>query len=736
MRPPTPATLHRALRVTIATTGAVLLARYGLHNTAMAPFAGLSAIALSGLADYAGPLPKRVRAYLVTIGLGVVIVTLGTLVSGAAWASAAMVFAVGFSVSMGAVFGGYAIAGSMGVILLMIVASGIPGTAAQIPDRLAGLLIGGALSTIVAVVVFPDRLRQDYRHRVAAALRAVAACAASLTGAGDGAARRSVGRAATTAVHEASAGLARAVERPVGPFTEDLALAALNYGTQRVGRVLPRLHPPQSTDRGEQALLHAVSAALGQSASAVDDGAAAPDVAGLAAAVQAYDADRHRRLAALVTAGRAEEFEPASRRAYLLRYQATATTAIADAAATLVIGPHPGSAVGGPLSTVASGAIGPLVAWRHRLGTNLRPGSVLLENSLRLGFALAAAVLVTRVTGLQHGFWVVFATLSTMRTTVRAIGNSLLQAVAGTAIGAAVAGALILTVGPHAGWYALVMPIVLFVGFLAAGYGLLAMQASFTVVIAVLFAQVTPVGWDIGLIRLQDVVTGALVGVLIGVVAWPRGAAAVLRRDVADLIASGGTFAVETALHLVGAASDPDPRAVRGAARRVGDTFAQYLTEHPHAHRRTEWVDEIVGWGHRLWYSSEAMTAVAAQVPHLGVCPVLVDALVEHAHRLGPHYVATADALRHRSAPPPATAPTGLSRQSLACLEDFRGSTDATALAGVVDLFAVRSWLVSLDDELVRVRDLIAGLVRAPSPGTPVTGPERIRSAYRALIHS
>ncbi len=727
MSPPTPATLHRALRVTLATTASVLLARYGLHNAAMAPFAGLSAIALCGLADYAGPLHRRVRAYLVTIGLGVVIVTVGTLVSGAAWASAVMVFLVGFGVSMGAVFGGYAIAGSLAVILLMIVASGIPGTAAQIPDRLAGLLLGGALSTIAAMVVFPDRLRQDYRHRVATALRAVSACAVSLTATGDGEARASERRAATAAVADARADLARAVERPVGPFTDDLALAALNYGTQRVGHVLPRLPPPPSTDRGEQELLHALGTALGESASAVDDRAQAPDVAGLSAAVRAYDADRHRRLAGLVTAGRVDEFEPASRRAYLLRYQATATTAIADAAATLVVGPHRGSAVGGPLSTVASGAIGPLVAWRHRLVTNLRPESVLLQNSLRLGFALAAAVLVTRVTGLQHGFWVVFATLSTMRTTVRAIGNSLLQAVAGTAIGAAVAGALILTVGPHAAWYALVMPIVLFVGFLAAGYGLLAMQASFTVVIAVLFAQVTPVGWDIGLIRLQDVVTGALVGVLIGVVAWPRGAAAVLRRDVADLIARGGAFAVDTTLHLLDAAARPDPRAVRGAARRVGDTFAQYLTEHPHSHRRTEWVDELVGWGHRLWYSSEALTAVAAQVPRLDVCPALVDALAEHARRLRPGYVATAEALRNRSAPPPAAAPTGLGRQGLACLGDFRGSTDDTALTGVVDLFTVRSWLVSLADELVRVRDLVARLDRSPSPDAPVTGPEPIQ---------
>ncbi len=726
MRPPPPATVHKALRVALATSIAVLISRYAIGNVIMAPFAGLSSIALSGLADYGGPLPRRVRAYLVTLALAVVIVVIGTEVSRVTWATALVVFVVGVVVSMGAIFGGYAIAGSMAVILLVIVSSGIPGTTAQIPDRLAGLLLGGALSTIAAVVVFPDRLRQDYRHRVAAALRSVAACADSIAGAADQDERSAVRRSATVSVRDARADLAAAVERPVGPFTEDLALAALNYGTQRVGMVLPALTPSPPTDHGEQALLHALAGALADSAAAVDTGATPPDMARLTTAVTTYDADRHRRLAALVAAGRVEQFEPESRRAYLLRYQATATTAIADAATTLVVGAHAGSAVGGPLSQVASGAIGPLVAWRHRLRTNLRPNSVLLQNSLRLGIALAGAVLVTRLADLQHGFWVVFATLSTMRTTVRAIGNSLLQAVGGTAIGAAVAGALILTVGPHTDWYALVMPVVIFVGFLAGGYGLLGMQASFTVVIAVLFAQLTPVAWNIGLIRLQDVVTGALVGVLIGVVAWPRGAAAVLRRDVADLISSGGAFATGTARHLLGVAPRPEEHAVLGAARRVEDTFAQYLTEHPRSHRRTEWVDDLVGWGHRLWYSSDALTAVAGHVTRRGLCPVFVTGLAEHAGRLGPRYEATADALRRRTAPPPTEAPTNLSRRGLGCLADFRGSTDQAALTGVVDLFTLRSWLVSMEDELVQVHDLVARLGSPPvPPAVPVSRSDR-----------
>lgn len=84
------------------------------------------------------------------------------------------------------------------------------------------------------------------------------------------------------------------------------------------------------------------------------------------------------------------------------------------------------------------------------------------------------------------------------------------------------AGVLVIGVDPMV--YAIILPIVMIVGF-AAGplLGLGWSQALFTLVITLVFAQVTPVSWRLAEARVLDVVVGAVIGVLIGLFAWPRG---------------------------------------------------------------------------------------------------------------------------------------------------------------------------------------------------------------------
>ena len=66
----------------------------------------------------------------------------------------------------------------------------------------------------------------------------------------------------------------------------------------------------------------------------------------------------------------------------------------------------------------------------------------------------------------------------------------------------------------------------------------LAGQAGFTLVIIVLFNLLGPAGWQIGITRLVDVVAGAAAGLLIGTVAWPRGATTAISGAAADLFES------------------------------------------------------------------------------------------------------------------------------------------------------------------------------------------------------
>ena len=208
-----------------------------------------------------------------------------------------------------------------------------------------------------------------------------------------------------------------------------------------------------------------------------------------------------------------------------------------------------------------SGAVGVLT--RH---ASIR--SVWFLNSLRGSLALAAAVLVADVSGVQHGFWVVLGTLSVLRTNAASTESTALRALGGTVIGFVVGALLILGIGTStpALWAAL--PIAIAVAAYAPGtlpftFG----QAAFTVVIVVLFNLLAPAGWRVGLLRIQDVAIGCLVSLVVGVLFWPRGAASVVGDDLADAFRGGAAYLSQSVDWALGTRPGRRTRA-RGGHRR------------------------------------------------------------------------------------------------------------------------------------------------------------------------
>ena len=59
-----------------------------------------------------------------------------------------------------------------------------------------------------------------------------------------------------------------------------------------------------------------------------------------------------------------------------------------------------------------------------------------------------------------------------------------------------------------------------------------AAQAAFTMMVLIAFNLIAPTGWQVGLIRVEDVLVGALVGVMVSVLLWPRGATASASRAI------------------------------------------------------------------------------------------------------------------------------------------------------------------------------------------------------------
>jgi uncharacterized membrane protein YccC len=207
---------------------------------------------------------------------------------------------------------------------------------------------------------------------------------------------------------------------------------------------------------------------------------------------------------------------------------------------------------------------------------------VWFRSSARGAVALAAAVAVADVLDVQHGFWVVLGTLSVLRTNAAATGATVLRALAGTVIGFAVGAALVLAIGstPTALWVAL--PIAVLVAAYAPGTAPFAVgQAAFTITVIVLYNLLVPAGWRVGLVRVQDVVLGCAVSLVVGLLFWPRGASAVVGDDLADAFRAGAAYltqAVDWSLGLRQEAPDTAVAAV-AAGIRLDDALRLFLSE-------------------------------------------------------------------------------------------------------------------------------------------------------------
>ena len=98
---------------------------------------------------------------------------------------------------------------------------------------------------------------------------------------------------------------------------------------------------------------------------------------------------------------------------------------------------------------------------------------------------------------------------------------------------------------------------------LGLGWG----QALFTLVIALVFAQVSPVDWTLAADRLLDVAVGAAIGLATGLLAWPRGGSGELHRAAGDLPRCHSSGRPGDGRRLARGAR-PGDRAARGARRR------------------------------------------------------------------------------------------------------------------------------------------------------------------------
>jgi hypothetical protein len=202
---------------------------------------------------------------------------------------------------------------------------------------------------------------------------------------------------------------------------------------------------------------------------------------------------------------------------------------------------------------------------------------------------LALAVFVASESGVQHSFWVVLGTLSVLRSNALSTGQTAVSSLSGTLAGFVVGAALLAVIGTNATLLWFLLPVaILFAGVAPAALSFAAGQAGFTLTLVFLFNIIQPAGWRVGLLRVEDIALGCSVSLFVGLLFWPRGARASLRRALASAntesaayLASAVEFGMSRCDRSATSAAAPLEDAYRAAAssRRLDDAFRNYLSE-------------------------------------------------------------------------------------------------------------------------------------------------------------
>ncbi|SME90984.1 FUSC family protein [Streptomyces sp. Amel2xC10] len=575
--------VHRSLRVTLTASAGFYTFLYGLDEPVLALYSLFAPIALGLLSPVPGSGRQRAAVMLKALPVGLVLVTLGTVLAVATWAAVAGMLVVGFALAYAAVAGPRPAGAAPGLQLFYILACFPPYAPDTLGPRLAGLTTGVLLLALCEVFLLPQPPGETYRHSLA---RAVAT-------AGDVLAGRTVLTPEALRAEGARLRLSNVppAERPAGPRRADRALSQAGTAARRLleqlahltetGQLRDLLRAADRTDSPARWLLPQVAGRCEECAEGLRTGhaVAVPGTRGLDEAIGAFQDMRVRQ-----TADPAADEVPVP----VLRRQA-GLLAAAESVRVLEISVR--VALDGrrtpPIEPRElfwyTEASAPRL-WLRRLVGNMTPRSVQFHNAVRIALALGAARLVAGALDLTHGFWVLLAVLTLSRTTVVETWTAIRAAVAGNLVGAVAAGSLLIGVGQHTDIDAvLLVPGMLIAFALGPLLGIAWAQGLFTLVVATAFAQIAPASWQLAEARIVDVVTGSAIGLLCGLLAWPAGARREVRRTMAGLLRACGPLIEGTATTLTAVPPGSAPPAqTLPALRRLRlaeSAYAQFRSE-------------------------------------------------------------------------------------------------------------------------------------------------------------
>ncbi len=583
-----------------------------LGNPVLATFAALGSFAMLLLVDFGGSIRNRLQCQAALAVACMVLITLGTLVSRTTWLAAVLIGVVAFGVLFAGVVSSVLAGATLSLLLPLIIAVNLPGPASSIPDRLAGWGIASLFSLVAISLLWPAPAHDPVRSSAVAACRALAnrlrveiefVLAGGVGGdrAGEQAYREAVA-AADAAVQAVQTGFFATPYRPTGLSTSARAAVRLVDELRWLNAVVLRSVLTSPHTMKPMAEVCEVKRAAAEVLSSAADLLEAPERAAPLDDATAHLRSALERLERVSTARIPESADDAghggeeharrvvsaldpSFRSQELSFIVLQIASNVDYAARAerrtwlekVLGRQP------------AGFVGFLSAASQRATSHTARDSVWLHNSIRGAVGLGLAVLIADLLAVQHSFWVALATISVLRSSALNTGQNIVRAVLGTTIGLVIGGGIVALVGTNTALLWVLLPFaVLLAGLAPATVSFAAGQAAFTLTLMILFNLIAPAGWQIGLVRIEDIALGGAVSFLVGLMLWPRGAGVALGRALSAAYTDSVGYLASAVAYGLGRCDSGGPAPglpvqqatqAAAAARRLDDTFRGYLAE-------------------------------------------------------------------------------------------------------------------------------------------------------------
>ncbi len=691
--------LRRAARAAIVIPLAFAFADLLLGAPQSLVFVMFGCFSLLVMSDFGGLRRPRALAYLTATLVGAALVALGTLVSTSPWLPAVVMLLAGFAISFSRIFGGYVAAANLGMLLSFVIAVTIPASPDVIPARVGGWAMAGLVSTLAAVALWPRFERVTMYQQATRALLAVADLVEGMRpGAVDGDLTR-LKAIADKAVEEARQGYAAMGKRPIAPARRDRAFVQLLIECEPIVDIIER---PFNEDRvtvrpalpeGDQLVASVVSAL--RAGADVLKGGAKPDLHAIEVARLQHRAALDRWAAEHLRAGRPIE--------QVLDGLDVDDTLRVVSYVTFTLGRHAVIAAGAK-PDAGDAAIDVLTAIR----THLESPSTVLQGSLRVAIGLAIAVFVARTLDLSHAFWVVLGTIQVLRSNALGTGRTIVLAVAGNAIGVVLGGLFAVIAGSQPAVMWIAFPLTVFVAaYAATTIGFMLSQAAFTVNLIIVFNLISPAGWQVGLVRIEDLMVGAFISLLVGVLLWPHGARRELARALGSVYRSlvaylGQGFDRVLGVEPVGA-PDLARKVVVRARDRADAAFDTFLTERGDGAFDRETAAFLLSSANHAILAGDLLEVIAGMGYQAGSCAGGARDVGEQVHALLGAYLRLADRLDLSPAagPDSRVSLSALRQAELDCLR--RWQTDAEVGRGAMAVVMAGEWvqnLARLEDDL------------------------------------